>query len=307
MARPEPRIGIDIGGTKIEGVVLDVGGGERLRRRVPTPAGDYDATLGAVADLVMSLEAGVGRRCTVGIGMPGSRSCVTGRVKNANSECLNGRPLYTDLERRLQRTLRFANDADCLALSEAVDGAGAGAGTVFGVIIGTGTGGGIVVDGRLLSGPNGIAGEWGHNPLPWPAADELPGPPCYCGKRGCIETWLSGPGLARDHHAITGCQATAHELATRAAAGDVSARASLGRYADRMARALAGVINLLDPDIIVLGGGISNIDWLYEAVPRRWQAYVFSDRVDTRLMQARHGDSSGVRGAAWLWPVGQAP
>lgn len=306
MARPEPRIGIDLGGTKIEGIVLDGDGGVRLRRRVPTPQGDYEATLAAVADLVDALEQAAGRRCAVGIGMPGAQSRATGLVKNSNSVCLNGRPLHADLERRLRRTLRFANDADCLALSEALDGAAAGAGNVFGAIVGTGTGGGIVVGGRPLSGPNGIAGEWGHNPLPWPGTDELPGPPCYCGRQGCIETWLSGPGLARDHHAVTGIQAPAREIADRAAAGDAPARASLGRYADRMARALASVINLLDPDVIVLGGGMSNIDWLYESVPRRWQAYVFSDRVDTRLVRARHGDSSGVRGAARLWPAQDA-
>jgi fructokinase len=303
MARSEPRIGIDLGGTKIEGIVLDPDGSERLRRRVSTPQGDYDATVAAVAALVESLEQTVGRRCTVGIGMPGSQSRATGRVKNSNSVCLNGRPLHADLERRLQRTLRFANDADCLALSEAVDGAATGAGTVFGVIVGTGTGGGIVVRGHLLTGPNGIAGEWGHNPLPWPRADELPGTPCYCGRQGCIETWLSGPGLVRDHCGAAGAGVSAAVIADRAAAGDAAAQASLERYAGRMARALASVINVLDPDVIVLGGGMSNIDWLYGAVPPRWDAYVFSDRVDTRLARARHGDSSGVRGAAWLWPA----
>jgi len=297
------RIGIDLGGTKIEGIVLDADGDERLRRRVPTPTGGYAATVEAVAGLVEDLEQALGLRCKVGIGMPGSQSRATGLVKNSNSVCLNGRPLHADLEQRLQRDLRFANDADCFALSEAVDGAAAGAGTVFGVIVGTGTGGGIVVAGHLLSGPNGIAGEWGHNPLPWPRADEFPGAPCYCGRRGCIETWLSGPGLARDHYAVAREEASAADIAARAAAGDAPARASLGRYADRMARALASVINLIDPDIIVLGGGMSNIEWLYGAVPRRWPAYVFSDRVDTRLVRARHGDSSGVRGAAWLWPA----
>jgi len=303
MARPEPRIGIDLGGTKIEGIVLDADGRECLRRRVPTPQGDYDATLAALVGLVESLEQAVGRHCTVGIGMPGTQSRATGLVKNANSVCLNGRPLHADLERCLGRPLRFANDADCLALSEAVDGAAAGAGTVFGVIVGTGTGGGIVVAGRLLSGPNGIAGEWGHNPLPWPRADELPGALCFCGRQGCIETWLSGPGLARDHRAVAGQEVPAAAIAARAAAGEKAARASLERYADRMARALASVINIIDPDVIVLGGGMSNIDSLYEDVPQRWDAYVFSDRVDTRLVRARHGDSSGVRGAAWLWPV----
>jgi fructokinase len=300
------RIGIDLGGTKIEGIVLADDGSERLRRRVPTPQGDYAATVEAVAGLVEALEQAVGQHCTVGIGAPGSASRLTGLVKNSNSICLNGRPLYADLERRLQRPLRFANDADCFALSEAVDGAAAGAGTVFGVIVGTGTGGGIVVDGRLLSGPNGIAGEWGHNPLPWPQAGELPGAPCYCGREGCIETWLSGPGLARDYHGRTGAGLPAAGITARAAAGEAVARAVLTRYADRMARALAGVINLLDPDVIVLGGGMSNIGLLYQAVPQRWEAYVFSDRVDTRLVRARHGDSSGVRGAARLWPLPQA-
>jgi len=300
------RIGIDLGGTKIAGVVLDADGRERLRRRVPTPRGDYDGTLAAVAGLVEALEQASGRRCPVGIGMPGTQSRATGRVKNSNSVCLNGRPLHADLERRLQRTLRFANDADCFALSEAVDGAAAGAGVVFGVIVGTGTGGGIVVEGRLVSGPNGIAGEWGHNPLPWPQADESPGEPCYCGRQGCIETWLSGPGLARDHHAVAGVEATAAAIAARAAVGEAAAQATLERYADRMARALASVINIIDPDVIVLGGGMSNIESLYRDVPQRWGAYVFSDRVDTRLVRARHGDSSGVRGAAWLWPANGA-
>lgn len=297
------RIGIDLGGTKIEGLVVGSDGSERLRRRVPTPQGDYAATLEAVAGLVEALERDAGRRCPVGIGMPGTASRATGLVKNSNSVCLNDRPLYADLERRLARPLRFANDADCLTLSEAVDGAAAGAGTVFGVIVGTGTGGGIVVSGRLLSGPNGIAGEWGHNPLPWPEADELPGAPCYCGLHGCIETWLSGPGLARDYRVLTGTELAAGTIAERAAAGETAAGTVLARYADRMARALAGVINILDPDVIVLGGGMSNVDRLYRDVPERWGRYVFSDRVDTRLVRARHGDSSGVRGAAWLWPA----
>jgi fructokinase len=234
--------------------------------------------------------------------MPGSVSRATGLVKNSNSVCLNGKPVRADLAQCLQRPLRFANDADCLALSEAGDGAAAGARCVFGVIVGTGTGGGIVVDGRLLAGPNGIAGEWGHNPLPWPAAAELPGPACYCGRHGCIETWLSGPGLARDHATHTRQELEAVAIVAQARAGQEPAQASLARYVERMARALASVINVLDPDVIVLGGGMSNIGLLYEAVPRRWGDYVFSDRVDTRLVRARHGDASGVRGAAWLWP-----
>lgn len=294
------RIGIDLGGTKIEGVVLADDGSEVIRERVPTPAGDYRATLIAVQRLVLGLESRAGSACSVGIGMPGSVSRATGRVKNSNSTCLNGQPLFRDLEELLARSLRFANDADCFALSEATDGAGAGAAVVFGVIIGTGTGGGIVVNGRLLNGPNGIAGEWGHNPLPWPATRELPGAACYCGLSGCIETWLSGPGMVRDHRECTGESLEASEIARRAQAGDSSAVDTLDRYTGRMARALAGVINVLDPDVIVLGGGVSNIASLYEEVPKRWDRYVFSDRVDTRLVPARHGDSSGVRGAAWL-------
>jgi fructokinase len=295
------RIGIDLGGTKIEGIVLDPGGRELARERIATPAGDYVATLQAIARLVAMLEEKVGRRCPVGIGMPGAFSRATGRVKNANSVCLNDRPLLRDLESLLGRSLRFANDADCFALSEATDGAAAGAEIVFGVIVGTGTGGGIVVRGRLLDGPNGIAGEWGHNPLPWPESGERPGPDCYCGRQGCIETWLSGPGMARDHLACSGETWTAEEIDRRAASGDAAAQATLDRHADRMARALASVVNVLDPDVIVLGGGVSNIPSLYSAVPARWSRYVFTDRVDTRLVPARHGDASGVRGAAWLW------
>jgi fructokinase len=296
------RIGIDLGGTKIEGIVLAPDGFELARERVPTPQGDYRGTLVAVTALVNSLEDSCGRQCPVGIGMPGSWSRATGLVKNANSVCLNGQPLQRDLEAMLGRTLRFANDADCLALSEATDGAAAGAAVVFGVIIGTGTGGGIVVRGELLSGPNGIAGEWGHNPLPWPRPDELPGFACYCGLQGCIETWLSGPGLARAYLQRQGEALEASEIARRAGAGDVPALEMLERYIDRMARALASVINILDPDVIVLGGGVSNVQQLYSAVPARWGRYVFSDQVDTRLVPAHYGDSSGVRGAAWLWP-----
>ena len=296
------RIGIDLGGTKIEGIVLGPDGAELARERVSTPAGDYRVTLQVVAALVAKLEADAGGECRVGIGMPGSFSRASGRVRNANSVCLNGQPMQRDLEALLGRPLRFANDADCLALSEATDGTAAGARVVFGVIVGTGTGGGIVVDGRLLSGPNGIAGEWGHNPLPWPQAEELPGPACYCGLHGCIETWLSGPGLANDYLQATGDGVESVEIARRARHGETAAQASLARHADRMARALAGVINIVDPDVIVLGGGVSNIASLYDDIPSRWGRYVFSDRVDTRLVQARHGDSSGVRGAAWLWP-----
>jgi fructokinase len=296
------RIGIDLGGTKIEGLVLSQDGRELARERVPTPAGDYRATLQAVAGLVAKLEADAGGECRVGIGMPGTFSRATGRVRNANSVCLNGQPMQQDMETLLERPLRFANDADCFALSEATDGAAAGARVVFGVIVGTGTGGGIVVDGELVAGPNGIAGEWGHNPLPWPRADELAGPACYCGLHGCIETWLSGPGLSNDYHRATGDTVEAVEIERRARSGDTPSLAALARHADRMARALASVINLVDPDVIVLGGGVSNIDSLYAAVTAGWGRHVFSDRVDTRLVRAMHGDSSGVRGAAWLWP-----
>jgi fructokinase len=296
------RIGIDLGGTKIEGIVLAPDGAELARERVATPVGDYPGTLAAIRDLVAALERDAGDGCPVGIGMPGSWSRATGLIKNSNSVCLNGQPLHRDLEALLERPLRFANDADCFALSEATDGAAAGAVVVFGVIVGTGTGGGIVVDGRLVTGPNGIAGEWGHNPLPWPRPAELPGADCYCGLQGCIETWLSGPGLARDYRERQGEALAADEIDRRAAAGDTPAMECLQRHADRMARALASVINIIDPDVIVLGGGVSNIDTLYTAVPALWTRYVFSDRVDTRLVRAVHGDSSGVRGAAWLWP-----
>ena len=297
------RIGIDLGGTKTEGIVIDAGGNELIRERVPTPGGDYRGTLTAVHELVLRLVSRAGGPCTVGIGLPGSASRATARVKNSNSTCLNGQPLYHDLENLLGCPLRFANDADCLALSEATDGAAAGAAVVFGVIVGTGTGGGIVVNGRLLQGPNGIAGEWGHNPLPWPGTGELPGPACYCGHEGCIETWLSGPALARDHQQFCGESLDAAEISRRARAGNPAARQTLDRYMDRMARALAGVINIIDPEVIVVGGGVSNMDSLYQEVPRRWGRYVFSDRVDTKLVPAVHGDSSGVRGAARLWPA----
>jgi len=296
------RIGVDLGGTKIECAAFAPDGEELFRHRVPTPRHDYDATLKAIADLVAAAERTTGRTGSVGLGTPGAISPATGLIKNANSTWLNGRPLAQDLERLLARPLRCANDADCFALSEATDGAGVGAETVFGVIIGTGTGGGVVSRGRLLRGPNAIAGEWGHNPLPWPRAGEWPGPDCYCGRTGCIETFLSGPGLARDYrHAPGGAEVDAVEIARRAEAGDAAAGAAVRRYTERMARALASVINLLDPEVIVLGGGMSNVGRLYEEVPAQWGPWVFSDRVDTRLVRARHGDASGVRGAAWLW------
>jgi len=295
------RIGIDLGGTKIEGIAIADDGSERLRRRIPAPRGDYANTLAAVAGLVRAIEHELAAEGTVGVGIPGTISQATGRIKNANSTWLNGTPLSDDLSRMLDRPIRLANDANCFALSEATDGAGAGAGVVFGVIIGTGTGGGIVVDQRVLTGANGVAGEWGHNPLPAPRDGESPGPVCYCGRRGCIETFLSGPALAGDYAASGGAGVTAQEIAARAAAGEARAIASLERYEERMARALGSVINLLDPDVVVLGGGLSNISRLYERVPQLWGPYVFSDRIGTRLARAVHGDSSGVRGAAWLW------
>jgi fructokinase len=295
------RMGIDLGGTKIEALVLEGNGNELARERIPTPSGDYAATLQALAGLVGRLEARVGSQCRVAFGTPGAFSRATGRVKNSNSVCLNGQPLRQDLEILLQRSLRFANDADCFTLSEATDGAAQDATVVFGVILGTGTGGGLCVDGKLLTGPNSITGEWGHNPLPWPQTDELPGRLCYCGKHGCVETWVSGPGLALDYRERSEQELTAQAITSAAGAGDAVALAVLDRYVDRLARALAGVINILDPDCIVLGGGLSNYTPLYEAVPSRWGRYVFSDRVETRLVPAKYGDSSGVRGAARLW------
>lgn len=296
------RIGVDLGGTKIEAIAIDGAGRERYRRRVPTPQGDYGATLEAIASLVADAEAALGARASVGMGTPGSISRATGLLRGANSVCLNGRPIREDLARRLGREVRVTNDANCFALSEAADGAGAGADVVFGVILGTGVGGGIVVRGRVLDGPNGIAGEWGHDPLPWPRDDERPGPACFCGKDGCIETFLAGPGLAGDHRRATGAALAPAAIVAAAAAGDPACEATLARYEERLARALAHVVNLLDPDVVVLGGGLSNLDRLYANVPRLWGRWVFSDRVDTRLEKHRHGDSSGVRGAAWLWP-----
>jgi fructokinase len=294
------RIGIDLGGTKIEVLAL-ADGRERLRRRVATPAGDYDATLDAVAALVAQAEAALGGRGSVGVATPGALSPASGLLRNSNSTCLNGRPVKQDLERRLGREIRIANDANCFALSEAVDGAAQGAAVVFGVILGTGVGGGVVVNGHPLNGANAVAGEWGHNPLPWPEDEERPGPPCYCGKRGCIETFLSGPGLARDHLLHAGRSMEPPEIAAQAAAGDAACEASLQRYEARLAKSLATVINLLDPNAIVLGGGLSNLPRLYRNVPGLWGRWVFSDVVRTRLLPHRHGDSSGVRGAAWLW------
>jgi fructokinase len=297
------RIGIDLGGTKIELAVLDHGGRVRWRRRVATPQGDYRATLQAIVALVQEAEVAIGSAASVGIGIPGSPSPRDGLIRNANSTCLNGQPLQHDLEALLGRPLRLANDANCLAISEASDGAGAGARTVFAAILGTGVGGGIVIDGRLLTGANAVAGEWGHNALPLPTADDLPLPSCYCGRCGCIETYLSGPGMTADHRLHAGETVDAALIAARAAAGDTACAATLARFELRLARALAGVINLLDPDVIVLGGGLSQIARLYDNVPQRWRAQVFSDSVCTRLLPAQHGDASGVRGAAWLWPA----
>ena len=313
------RIGIDLGGTKIEGIAIADDGHERLRRRAKTPRGDYDGTLAAVAQLVLDIEREVGAQATVGIGIPGAVSPATGVIKNANSTWLIGRPLSDDLARMLGRPIRLANDANCFALSEAADGPAAGADVVFGVILGTGTGAGIVVHGRVLTGVNAIGGEWGHNPLPAPKDDERPGPLCYCGRYGCVETFLSGPGLARDYDehtpyvarpfqgrddaSLKGSRYDAEHIAALAAQGEPRALAALERYEERLARALATVVNILDPDVIVLGGGVSNIGRLYESVPRLWAPHVFSDRVATRLVRAMHGDSSGVRGAAWLWPA----
>lgn len=303
------RIGVDLGGTKIEGIALD-GDAEAGRLRIPTPRNDYDATVRAVASVVHDLEGRAGTPATVGIGIPGALDPSTGLVKNANSVWLNGRPLQADLARALGRDVRIANDANCLAVSEAHDGAAAGAAVVFAAIVGTGTGAGIVAHGRLLTGPNAVAGEWGHNPLPWAEGDEWPGPACYCGKRGCIETFLSGPALAAAYTRRTGRVEPAESVAERAATGDVEAEQVLQSYERCMARALAAVINLLDPDVIVLGGGVSNLRRIYTAVPGLWGQWVFSagggGTVRTRLVPARYGDASGVRGAAWLWPDGSA-
>ncbi len=300
------RIGVDVGGTKIEAVSLD-GAREIGRLRVDTPRDDYEATLDAIRALVGDLERAAGATGTVGIGIPGTIATATGLVKNANSTWLIGKPLQRDVEARLGRPVRVANDANCFAMSEASDGAAAGVEIVFGVIVGTGTGAGIVVRGQVLTGANGIAGEWGHNALPWPGDDEHPGPSCYCGKHGCIETFLSGPGMTADHERHTGQRVMPRAIEHAAARGEAAASAAMERYELRMARALASVINILDPDVIVLGGGMSKIDRLYENVPRLWGQWVFAATgstpdVRTRLTRAAHGDASGVRGAAWLWP-----
>ena len=295
------KIGIDLGGTKVEVIAMDHDRRELLRRRVRTPQDDYRAILNVIVDLVHYAEGHIGTSYTIGVGTPGALSRATGKLKNSNSTCLNGTPILEDLEQLIGRPVHMSNDANCFALSEAVDGSGAGASVVFGVIVGTGCGAGIVVNGSVLAGLNGVAGEWGHNPLPWATDEERPGPDCYCGKRGCIETYLSGPGMACDHQMSTGRKLRPETIVRHASAGDAASEATMARYEDRMARALAHVINILDPDVIVLGGGMSNIARLYQNVPKLWGRYAFSDRVETKLLPARHGDSSGVRGAAWLW------
>jgi len=297
------RIGIDLGGTKIEGIALSPAGEECARRRLPTPRGDYQDTVDCVAEIVRELDAEANARCTVGVAMPGAISPATGLIKNANSTWLNGMPLDKDLALLLGREVRLANDANCFALSEAADGAGARHRTVFGVIIGTGCGGGIVIDGQALVGSHAIAGEWGHNPLPWPDKHEVKtAPKCYCGKRGCIETWISGPGFAADHERITGDYLEPEIIVRAAKNGDSYAKKAITLLVDRMARGLATVINVIDPDVIVLGGGLSNISSLYDLLPAVLPQYVFSDRIDVKVVPNKHGDSSGVRGAAWLWP-----
>ncbi len=293
-------LGIDLGGTKIEIVALGAAGAPLMRRRIATPRGDYPATIAAVARLVRDAEHELGATGTVGVGTPGSISRATGLLRGSNSVYLIGRPIKQDLEAALGREVRIANDANCFALSEASDGAAQGAPVAFGAILGTGVGAGIVVHGHVLEGPNAIAGEWGHNPLPWPRDDERPGPACYCGKSGCIETFLSGPGIECDHLRMSGEPVKSHDIVARAALGDAACAATLERYEERLARGLAHVINVVDPDVIVLGGGMSNVGRLYARVPELWGPWIFSDRVDTRLVKHMHGDSSGVRGAAWL-------
>ena len=299
------RIGIDLGGTKIEGIAMDLHGTEIMRHRIETPSAGhsdrYSKILEGINELVQHIEGIIGMSASVGIGIPGTLSASTGRVKNANTTEIIGQQLDRDLEKIMGRPVRLANDANCFTLSEAVDGAGKGSNSVFGVIVGTGTGGGVVINGQVVSGINGIGGEWGHNPLPWPLQSELPGPDCYCGLKGCIETFLSGPGLQASYTRLTGDVLEPVEIARRCDLGNTEARTVIEKYVDRLARGLASIINVLDPDVIVLGGGLSNIDYLYDTVPRTWMKYVFSDDCLTKLYKAKHGDSSGVRGAAWLW------
>ena len=297
------RFGLDLGGTKMEAVLLNEAGEIVWRQRRPTPSENYEAIIETIAELVGEADRESTQEISIGIGMPGSLSPKTGLVRNSNTQCLNGRPIQQDLESKLARQVRLANDANCFALSEATDGAGAGAQSVFGVIIGTGCGGGLVFNGELQNGANSIGGEWGHNPLAAPRAEELPGPPCYCGRHGCNEVWISGSGFARDHEAIAGEKLTAEQII---ASDSAAAKASFERLCDRIARALGAVINVVDPDVIVLGGGLSNVDALYTHIPEIWDGYIFSDVIETRLVKNKHGDASGVRGAAWLWPLNKS-
>ncbi len=296
------RIGIDLGGTKIEALAMDDSGTELARRRVDTPRGDYDGTIAALVDLVSYLEGDLGRVGTVGIGMPGSLRAATGLIKNANSTWLNGRSFEKDLSGAMGREVRLANDANCLAVSEATDGAAAGARMVFAVILGTGCGGGLAFDGRVHAGPNGVAGEWGHTALPWAGPEESPGPACYCGLHGCMEMWVSGTAIAADFLRVTGRRLTTREIAQQADLGEAEALAAFARFEGRLARGLANVVNILDPDVIVVGGGVSRVERLYRNVPELVREYVFGGDFDTPIVPARFGDSSGVRGAAWLWP-----
>lgn len=302
MTNSEMRIGVDLGGTKIEALAIDKAGRELVRHRIDTPRENYEATVAAIAELVRRIERETGRTGTVGAGIPGCISRLTGLVKNANSTWLNGRPLDRDLCNALEREVRVANDANCLAISEATDGAAAGKRVVFGVILGTGCGGGIAINAHIHDGANGIAGEWGHNPLPWARAEELPGPECYCGKRGCLEKWISGTGVAKDYQQATGREHTTREIMAAYDAGDPDASAAVDRFEDRLARGLAHVINMMDPDVLVFGGGLSRAEHLYRSIPERLPQYVFGGEVATPILQAKFGDSSGVRGAAWLWP-----
>jgi fructokinase len=302
MAEIGMRIGIDLGGTKIEALAIDERGMELARHRVDTPRDDYEATIKAIVALVHRMEAETGKTGTVGAGIPGTISRVTGLVKNANSTWLNGRPFHRDLMATLGREVRVANDANCLAVSEATDGAAAGVRFVYGVILGTGCGGGVALEGCVHDGPNGVAGEWGHNPLPWPKPEESPGPACYCGKNGCMEMWVSGTGIALDYKTVTGRARTTREIVADFAAGDQTAADTVERFEDRLARGLSNVINILDPDVIVVGGGVSRLEHIYDALPKLLPKYVFGGEASTPVVQAKYGDSSGVRGAAWLWP-----
>jgi predicted NBD/HSP70 family sugar kinase len=295
------RIGIDLGGTKIEIIAIDDHGDILVRERQETPDTNYKNIVQVTADLVNKVEALLGEKGTVGVAMPGALSLVTGKIKNSNTACMIGQTFDKDLGEILNRVIRVNNDANCFTISEVIDGAAEGADVVFGVILGTGVGGGIAIDSKIINGINSIAGEWGHNPLPWPKENELPGPNCYCGKQGCIETFLSGPGLMNDYKVITDKKLEPPEIVQQSRGGNKSTIATMERYYDRLARALASVINIIDPDVIVLGGGLSNIEELYEKIPELWIQHVFSDRVDTKLVPAKYGDASGVRGASWLW------